>query len=182
MAELPRGGTRRNQFKRKEKRVFTVTFVYSFLHILGVVVLMGGGIFNAWILDPRADKVLLPPDSGKLGMAIGKIWLATAWVSIIVILVSGILLSERAGALNRDALFHSTYGQLIVAKTVIIGTWLVTASIITALAMGVKKMMASDGQPPVEKIQAAVARMKLLSKANNVTGLIAIVLAVSLRL
>jgi len=159
-----------------------VTFIYSFLHIMAVVVLMGGGIFNAWILDPRTDKVLSPPDSGKLSMAIGEIWLVTAWVSIIVILVSGILITEKVGALSSDALFHTTYGQLVVAKMVIIGTWLVTASIITALAMGINKMMASDGPPPVEKIQAAVARMKLLSKTNNVTGLIAMVLAVSLRL
>ena len=149
---------------------------------MAVVVLMGGGIFNAWILDPRADKILSPLDSGKLGMAIGKIWLVTAWISIIVILVSGILITEKVGALSSDALFYTAYGQLVVAKVVIIGTWLVTASIITALAMGVNKMMASDGPPPVEKIQAAVARMKLLSKANNVTGLIAMVLAVSLRL
>ena len=149
---------------------------------MAVVVLMGGGIFNAWILDPIAEKALSPPDSGKLGMAIGKVWLVTAWTSIIVILVSGILLTERAGALGSDALFHTTYGQLIVAKMVIIGTWLATASIITALAMGVNKMMASGNPPPVEKIQAAVARMKLLSKTNNVTGLIAMVLAVSMRL
>lgn len=160
----------------------TVTFIYSFLHIMAVVVLMGGGIFNAWILDPTADKALPPPDSGKLGMAIGKIWLVTAWTSIIIILVSGILLTARVGALSSDALFHTTYGQLVVAKTVIIGTWLATASIITVLAMGVNKMMASDGPPPMEKIQAAVTRMKLLSKTNNITGLIAIVLVISLRL
>ena len=143
---------------------------------------MGGGIFNAWILDPMAEKALSPPDSGKLGMAIGKAWVVTAWLSIVVILVTGILLTERAGALSGDALFHTTYGQLIVAKVVIIGTWLATASIITALAMKVNKMIASSSQQPVGKIQATVVRMKLLSKINNLTGLVAMLLAVSLRM
>ena len=72
------------------------TFIYSFMHIMAVVVLMGGGIFNAWILDPTAEKALSPPDSGKLGMAIGKAWVVTAWLSIVVILVTGTLLTERA--------------------------------------------------------------------------------------
>ncbi len=160
----------------------TLTFIYSFLHLIAVVVLMGGGIFNAWILDSAAGKTLSPPDSGKLGMDVGKVWLMTAWTSIVVILVSGILLTERAGALSSDTLLHTTYGQFIFAKMLIIGSWLATASIITALAMRTNKMMASAGSPPAEKIQAMVARMKLLSKTNNVTGFIAVVLAVSMRL
>ena len=65
---------------------------------------------------------------------------------------------------------------------VIIGTWLATASIITALAMKVNKMIASSGSQPVGKIQATVVRMKLLSKINNLTGLVAMLLAVSLRM
>jgi len=158
------------------------TFTYSFLHIMAVVVLMGGGIFNAWILDPTADRALSPPDSGKLGMAIGKVWVVTAWTSIIIILLSGILLTKRTGALSGDALLHTTYGQLILAKMVIIGIWLSTASIITALATGVNKMMASGGPPLVEKTHVSVARMKMLSKTNCVTGLIGMVLAILLRL
>jgi uncharacterized membrane protein len=179
---IKRNRSTRLKYQRKEKSMDTVTFIYTLLHTMAVVVLMGGGIFHAWILDPAADKALSPPDLGKLGMAIGKVWLVTAWTNVIVILVSGILLTERVGALRGDILFHTTYGMLIITKTAITVSWLVTASIITALAGGVNKMISSGGPPTVEKIQASVARMKLLSKTNCVTGLIAIVLAISLRL
>ena len=158
----------------------TSMFIFTSFHVMFVVVIMGGGIFNAWILDPASDKTLAPPEAGKLGSAVGKVWMITALSSEIIILVSGILMLWKLDFLNGD-LIDTTYGQLALGKIAVIALWFVTSAVIVASAMKVDQMSAAD-PPPVDKIKDTVGRMKLMSKINNVTGVIAILLAVAMRL
>lgn len=158
----------------------TSMFVFTSFHVLFVVVIMGGGIFNAWILDPAADKELSPPEAGKLGSAVGRVWMITALSSEVIILISGFLMLWKLDILNGD-LFDTTYGKLALGKIAIIALWFVTSAVIIAGAMKVEKLM-TGGPPPADEIKATVGRMKLMSKINNVTGVIAILLAVAMRL
>lgn len=158
----------------------TSMFIFTFFHVMFVVVIMGGGIFNAWILDPASDKTLSPPEAGKLGSAVGKVWMMTALSSEIIILVSGILMMWKVDILNSD-LLDTTYGQLALGKIAVIALWFVTSAVIVATAVKVEKM-SSITPPPTDNIKASVGRMKLMSKINNVSGVIAILLAVAMRL
>jgi uncharacterized membrane protein len=155
-------------------------FIFTSFHVLFAVVIMGGGIFNAWILDPAADKSLSPPEVGKLGSAVGKVWMITALSSEVIILISGILMMWKLDILNGD-LFDTTYGQLALGKIAVIALWFVTSAVIIAGAMKVDKL-SSASPPPGEEIKATVGRMKLMSKINNVTGVVAILMAVAMRL
>jgi uncharacterized membrane protein len=158
----------------------TSMFILTSFHVMFVVVIMGGGIFNSWILDPAADKSLSPPEAGKLGSAVGKVWMMTALTSEVVILASGILMLWKVDILNSD-LFHTTYGQLALGKIAVMALWFVTSGVIIASAMKVQKM-SSMTPVPNDNIKASVDRMKLMSKINNLSGVIAILLAVAMRL
>lgn len=158
----------------------TSMFIYSSFHVMFAVIIMGGGIFNAWILDPATNKSLSPPEAGKLGSAVGKVWMMTALTSEVIILISGFLMLWKLDVLNSD-LLDTTYGQLALGKIAVIALWLVTSAIIVAGAMKVEKL-SSASPPPGEEIKATVGRMKLMSKINNVSGVIAILMAVAMRL
>lgn len=160
----------------------TSTFIYGFIHLFGMTFIMGGGLYSHLLVEPVAAKALEPPDAGKLESGIGKIWLPVAWLSQIAILVTGLLWTSKAGALNSNTLFNTTYGKLIVAKLVIIGSWFITGAIITAIVVQMNKMMAGDGPPPADRLHAAAGRIKMLSITNTVTGVVAIALAVAARL
>lgn len=158
----------------------TSMFIFTFFHVMFVVMIMGGGIFNAWILDPAVDKSLSPPEAGKLGSAVGRVWMMTALTSETIILISGFLMLWKEDMLN-SSLFDTTYGQLALGKIAVIALWLVTSAIIVRGAMSVEALSA-QAPPPLEKIKATVDRMKLMSKINNVTGVGAILMAVAMRL
>ena len=68
-----------------------------FLHVLGVVVWVGGMFFAYMALRPAAAKLLEPPQRLPLWRETLSIFFRWVWVAVILILLSGLYMLHRIG-------------------------------------------------------------------------------------
>ena len=92
-----------------------IQIVLDYVHIISVMVWIGGGIYFLRIVQP--SLAALPPDqAGKLTGAILKKFTPIAWGLIIVIGVGGLLRAFLFGLLDQTILMSTTYGNLLLLK------------------------------------------------------------------
>jgi uncharacterized membrane protein len=82
------------------------------LHLLSVVVWVGGMFFAYMALRPAAGKVLEPPVRQTLWVAVFKCFFVWVWISIITLLISGfwMIFAELGGMANIGFHIHIMLG------------------------------------------------------------------------
>jgi len=82
------------------------------LHLLSVVVWVGGMFFAYMALRPAADSLLEPPVRQALWVAVFKRFFVWVWVSIITLLISGLwmIFAELGGIANVGIHVHIMLG------------------------------------------------------------------------
>jgi uncharacterized membrane protein len=146
----------------------------NWIHIVGVVVWGGGAIFLTFILTPNLTR-LPPKDAGALSMEVSKQFTKIGWLSIIVIGLTGLLRMFFTNTLNINLLLNTSYGQILLIKTLI---FLVMIVGVTQIISTGAKLSTVSGPEEVSPLQKRIA---LLSKSIISLGIIAILLAVALR-
>ncbi len=147
-----------------------VQIILDFIHIVAVMIWMGGGIYFFMIVQPSLAG--LPPDqAGRLAGGMVKKFTPIAWGSIITIGVVGLLRAFLSGFINQSVLMGTTYGNTLLLKMVTYVVMVLVGIMITRIAATIPTL-----QP--QEIPATQARIGTLAKTNMVLGLITILLAV----
>ena len=98
----------------------------DWIHLIGTVTWIGGMIFYVLILMPSM-KAIEPSQAGKLVGALTKRYAIFVWGAIILLIVTGILIS-----LNRNVrLFQNTRGILLGIKHIVIACMIIVGAVIS---------------------------------------------------
>lgn len=152
----------------------------GWIHIMAVVVVLGGGFFITTVLA-GASKELSPPEAGKLNQAIGKGFGPVAMISSVLILITGVVRSAALGLLSPSVLLSTGYGNLLLAKIVLFGIIIVNMALITSTGVMMAGLAAADGASDMEAMSAGAKRIKTLGVTNFVIGTVVVALAVAMR-
>ncbi|BAA79875.1 conserved hypothetical protein [Aeropyrum pernix K1] len=149
----------------------------GWLHILGVVIWIGGSIVLDVILRPGSIKSmgLTQEQAARLGQAISKRFSPMVWISVVVVAATGVLRGARMDVLGYDALTGTTYGLILSAKLILFLAMMVIGVMIGRT--GLKLAKAGD---PEESLKAQT-KIRKLSEVNIAIGIVVILLAVALR-
>ena len=94
--------------------------VMAWLHILAVVVAVGGTVFVVYFLRPQAMAVLEPPQAGRLMGAIAMRFRWLAWAALVTFVVTGLYLAvELRGITSVSALFDTSFGRTLFVKSLL---------------------------------------------------------------
>ena len=148
-----------------------VQIVLDYIHIISVMVWIGGGIYFLRIVQPSLTT--LPPDqAGKLTGAILKKFTPIAWGLIIILGVGGLVRAFLYGLLDQTILMSTTYGNLLLLKM---------ALYVVMVLVGVTITRTSASMPTLQpqEIPRTQARIKTLAQANIVLGMITILIALA---
>ncbi len=149
-----------------------VRIVLDYVHIMAIMIWMGGGIYFLRIVMPILAT--LPPDqAGPITGAILKKFTPIAWGLIIVVGASGLARAFTAGVLDTAILMNTTYGNLMLLKMALYAVMVVVAIIIT-------KTSASIPTLPPQEIPKTQARLKMLAETNIGLGFLTILVGVAL--
>jgi uncharacterized membrane protein len=148
-----------------------VLIVLDYVHILSVMVWIGGGIYFLRIVQPSLTA--LPPDqAGRLTGAILKKFTPIAWGLIIVLGVGGLLRAFLYGLLDQTVLMNTIYGNLLLLKMALYVVMVLVGIIITRTSASIPTL-----QP--QEIPRTQSRLKTLAQTNIVLGLITILISVA---
>ncbi len=154
-----------------KKMADIIQIVLDFVHIVAVMVWIGGGIYFLRIVQPVLAG--LPPDqAGRLAGGMAKRFTPIAMGSIVIIGVVGLLRAFLSGFISTGVLMGTTYGNLLLLKMVLYVVMVIVGVMITRLSASMPTL-----QP--QEIPATQARIGTLAKSNLVMGLITILLAVA---
>ena len=97
-----------------------VASVMAWLHIMAVVLAVGGTVFVVYFVRPQAMAVLEPPQAGQLMGAIAMRARWMAWAALGVFVVTGLYLAvELRGITTVDALFDTSFGRTLFVKSLL---------------------------------------------------------------
>ncbi len=153
--------------------------IIGFIHVMAAVVVIGGSFFMNFIFNPSV-KDLDPSVAGKINQAVGLRFTAIVWISLLLILVTGLIRVFGAGTVTLDTIFTTSYGQILVAK---IGLFVVTTVFAVIITANGKKIgeLAQKNPMPTKDINVAEGKIKTYSRLNLNIGIVIILLAVFMR-
>lgn len=134
------------------------------LHVLSVVVWVGGMFFAYMALRPVAASVLEPPQRLALWSGVFGKFFPWVWVSVVLILLSGLDMLMRLGG---AAAPHYVLTMLVLG----VAMMLIYAHVFFA---GYKKLKRAVGQQDWKTGGAALAQIRKLIGINLIIGLVTI--------
>ena len=138
------------------------------LHLLGVVVWVGGMFFAYMALRPVAAAVLEPPQRLRLWAGVFGTFFPWVWLSIVLISVSGLYMLMTLGGAS---------APLYVLAMLVLGVvmMLIFAHVFFAAFKKLKRAVAEQAWPAGG---AALGQIRMLIGINLSIGLITIVVAI----
>ena len=98
----------------------TAASIMAWLHIMAVVVAVGGSAFALLMLRPTALTLMEPAEAMRLMGAVQARFRWTVWTAIAVFVVTGVYLAwEYRGIDSVDLLFDTTFGRTLFVKSVL---------------------------------------------------------------
>lgn len=89
------------------------------LHLLAIVIWVGGMFFAHQILRPVAADLLEPPQRLRLWVGVFKRFFPWVWVCLVVILASGLFMIGLMGGMGRVPLYvHGMFGAGLVMMAI----------------------------------------------------------------
>jgi len=145
----------------------------DFIHLFITVVYIGGMIFMDLILLPTL-KVLEPVQQGKLLGIVAKRFTITAWVCVIILLVTGYLKTPDGMLLNTS----DSYGIILTIKHIFFLLMIIFGLVITlGIAPKLQKLAPQAGEKPSLEFLRNQKAVGLLSGTNMILGVGIIILA-----
>ena len=89
------------------------------LHLLAASVWLGGTVALVFAGVP-AIRTLEGEERGRAMRELGRRWRPWGWGSMGVLVLSGLWLADRHGALNREALLHTDFGRVVLVKSLLV--------------------------------------------------------------
>ncbi len=139
------------------------------LHVMGVVIWVGGMFFAYMALRPVAAEQLEPPSRLRLWTGVFGKFFPWVWISVTVILVTGIwiILSILGGFANVGMYVHLMFGLGLVMM-------LIFMHVFFAPYKRLKAAVAAEDWPAGGK---ALSQIRMLVGTNTVIGFITIAVA-----
>ena len=142
--------------------------IISFFHLLATVIWIGGMAYFILILSPSLIAIE-PPQREKLTAMAAKRFAITAWICILVLIITGLLMTPKGIYFN----LHETFGLLINIKILLFIIMLVVGIIVaTVLFPIMKKLSPKPGEKPSAGFIKIQKRMSLLALINLILGIL----------
>lgn len=138
---------------------------FSLLHVLGVVVWVGGMFFAYMALRPAAASTLAPPERLALWSATFGKFFPWVWVSVVLVLASGLHMFARFGGAGAP---HYVLTMVVLGVLMM----LIFAHVFFAPTIRLKRAVAEQDW---QAGGAALAQIRTLVGVNLSIGLIVIV-------
>jgi len=161
------------------------TFLLAAVHDLSVAVYVGGAVAMEFILGP-AQKMIPPAQAQIMGQKSADRFLVLVWVSLLLILVSGLLRMYYNGVFSGPPVLSYSYGRTLSG---LLAIWLVLAvngGLITFVfrprlsgKLGAGTTTSQADQDRGAKMQAATW-IEYLTRADLVLAIVAVGLGASL--
>ena len=148
--------------------------VVEFLHELAAVAWIGGIIYANLILMP-AISVVAGPERGKLLGAVAKRFTILSWLSILVLIITGIVKGLSPEMAESTPTEHLT---MLVKYALFAGMVLVGVLITFVLSPKMKKLAPKPGEKPASGFAKVQKQIATLAFVNMILGvLVLLVLA-----
>ena len=103
------------------------------VHVLAACVWVGGTVALVFAAVPVMRRAEGPARAEAM-RALGRRWRPLGWGAMAVAILTGLLLAEDAGALNRESL-DTRYDRILIAKAILI-VLLIAGSLVHNLVLG----------------------------------------------
>ena len=142
--------------------------INNFLHLLAAVSWIGGIIFTIFVLNP-SQAAIEPSQRGKLFGAVAKRFTIIVWVSVIVLLFTGIYKIPSLSLFNTNSKFDFWLSIKLTSVFIMITNGLLLTFVISPK---MRRLAPQQGeQPPIEFIKAQ-KNLSTLVLVNMILGII----------
>ena len=138
---------------------------FKLIHLLAVVIWVGGMFFAYMVLRPSAMEVLEAPQRLRLWDAVFSRFFGWVWAAVAVLLVSGLYMIYLAGGMSQAPRYVQVMLMLGLAMTVIY------SYVYFALYVPLNLHVANQRWPEAGKI---LGRIRILVALNLILGLLTV--------
>lgn len=150
-----------------------VDSLINLIHLLATAVWLGGAIFIKIIHEP-ATRLIDPREAGKLQSNIAKRFSIAAWISILLLCITGYLKTPSGMLFDTS----SETGITLMVKHVLILFVIVVALVITFVAVPrLRRSAPAPGSQPSEDFLRANRQIQRLSMTSTIAGVVILVCA-----
>ncbi len=142
--------------------------INNFLHLLATVSWIGGIIFMNLVLFP-AQTAIDPGQRGKLFGAVVKRFTVIVWVSVIILLLTGLYKTPSSMLFNPE----SRFGLWLTVKHIAILFMIIFGLLLTfVLSPKLRKLAPKPGEQPSSEFIKAQKNIALIARTNMTLGII----------
>lgn len=142
--------------------------INNFLHLLATVTWIGGIIFMNFVLFP-SQTAIDPGQRGKFFGAVVKRFLILVWVSVIVLLLTGLYKTPSSMLFNPE----SRFGFWLTVKHAAIILMIIFGLMVTfVFSPKIRKLAPKAGEQPSTEFIKAQKNMSLAARTNMILGII----------
>jgi putative copper resistance protein D len=148
-----------------------LSIIIDFLHILATVTWVGGMLYLHIVVNPSLT-VLDPPLRGKLMGAINKRFPIFAWLSVILLLITGILKTPSGMFME----LSTTYGIGLLIKHFLFFIMIIIGILISfIMAPKMESLVPKPGEAPSSEFVKVQKQVALLAMINLILGILALI-------
>lgn len=145
--------------------------IVHFIHLLSSIIWIGG-VFYTIVVLMKSIKIIEPSERGKLLGAVGKRFLIISWTCVILILVSGFIMTS--GAVIFD--FQTDETSVLNVKILIFFVMVIIGLIMTFVIMPkMIKLKPKPGEQPSPEFIKIQGLLPKLATINLVLGILVII-------
>jgi uncharacterized membrane protein len=149
----------------------------NLIHILATVIWIGGAVYVHLILLPSL-KLIDPQQSGKLQGIVAKRFSTTAWICVILLLITGYLKTQPGLMFD----ISSDLGRMLAFKHLLVLLVIIVGLLIaTRIVPAIRKLAPKPGEAPSADFLSYGKHLSFLAAVNLVLGLFIVVCATLLR-
>jgi len=142
--------------------------INNFLHLLATVSWIGGIIFMNLVLFP-SQAAIDPGQRGKFFGAVVKRFLIIVWVSVVVLLLTGLYKTPSSMLFNPE----SRFGFWLTVKHAAILLMIFFGLMVTFVVFPkLRKLAPKPGEQPSIEFVKAQKNMSLIARTNMILGII----------
>lgn len=143
----------------------------KFLHVLAAIVWLGGIVFMLMALRPVAAQLLEPPQRLPLMAQVMRRFFASVWLSIVILLLTGLVMLLTVGMKNAPVGWH-----------LMLGVGLLMSALFGHLYFGpyrrLQQAVSAANWPEAGRRVGQIATLSLLNLALGVVAIAAVFFAV----
>ena len=127
--------------------------IFKLIHLLSIVVWVGGMFFAHMVLRPSAAEVLQPPDRLQLWNKVFNLFFKWVWIASLLTLLSGIIIIFQFGGMANIP--HYVHAMVLMGVTML----LIFAYVFFGQYAGFKLAVAAKDWPKAAAIQAVIRKL-----------------------